>query len=63
MKAFIFILVFVFPDGQMDIKHTLVPQCPTKEAVSEVMKPLVESKQVLLWGGRCTPLVENKTEA
>lgn len=56
MKAFIFILVFVFPDGQMDIKHTIVPACPTKEKVTETMKPLVESKQVLLWGGSCTPV-------
>lgn len=55
MKAFIFILVLVFPDGSMDIKHTIVPQCPSKESVYAAVKPLVESKEVLLWGGSCTP--------
>jgi hypothetical protein len=63
MKAFIFILVFVFPDGQMDIKHTVVPKCPSAESVNETMKPLVDSKQILLWGGSCTPLFKDAIEA
>lgn len=56
MKAFIFILAFVYPNGHMDIHHTLVPVCPTQEEVKAIMKPLVDNKEVLLWGGSCTPV-------
>jgi len=54
MKAFLFILVFVYPDGKMDISHTFVPKCPTIQEVNEIMRPLVESKEISNWGGSCT---------
>lgn len=54
---FLFIIAIVLPTGEMDIKHTIVPKCPTKEEVSQVMKPMQEAGDILVWGGTCDPLV------
>ena len=59
---FILILAIVLPNGEIQVKHTLVPSCPTQEEFSKVMKPLKDSGEIIGWGGECSPL-QPKREA
>ena len=56
IQAFIFIIAMVMPDGKVEVHHTLVPKCPTKEEVSKTMSPLKERGEILAWGGSCNYL-------
>lgn len=62
MTIYVFILAVVLPNGMMDIKHTLLPECPSKEAVESVMDEKVKAGEVTKWAGTCAPLRENTTE-
>lgn len=62
MTIYVFIIAVVLPNGMMDIKHTLVPECPSKEAVETFMNEKVKSGEVTKWAGTCAPLKENTTE-
>jgi len=57
---YLFIIAIVLSTGEMQIKHTIVPECPSKEEVSKVMKPMMESGEIKIWGGTCEPLVPAK---
>lgn len=57
---FLFIIAIVLPTGEMDIKHTIVPECPTKEQVSKVMQPMKEAGDIVAWGGTCSPLIPER---
>lgn len=57
---FIFIIAIILPNGEMQIKHTLVPECPTKEEVMKIMKPLKDNGEVAAWGGTCSPLMKDR---
>ena len=62
MTVVIFIIAIVLPDGHMDIKHSLLPECPAKEKVEAFMAEKVASGEIIKWAGTCTPLKENVTE-
>ena len=59
---FILILAIVLPNGEIQVKHTLVPSCPTQEEFSKVMKPMKDAGEIIGWGGDCSPL-QPKREA
>lgn len=59
---FIFIIAIVLPTGEIQVKHTLVPSCPTQEEVSKVMKPMKDAGEIIGWGGDCS-LLTPKREA
>lgn len=54
---FLLIIAIVLPTGEVDVKHTIVPECPTKEEVVAIMKPMRDAGDIIAWGGNCTPLV------
>lgn len=58
MKVFIFILAVVMPNGEIKIAKEFLAECPPNAVVEEIMKPKVESKEILAWGGTCGPLPE-----
>jgi hypothetical protein len=57
---FIFIIAIVLPNGQIQVKHTLVPECPTQEEVVKVLGPMKEKGEILGWGGDCSPLIQKR---
>lgn len=59
---FIFIIAIVLPTGEVQVKHTFVPKCPTQEEVVAVMKPMKDRGEIIAWGGNCTSMTP-KTEA
>lgn len=58
MKMFILILAVVMPNGEVRIAKEFVAECPADEVVVAVMRPKVESKEILAWGGTCGPIPE-----
>lgn len=57
---FVFIIAIVLPTGQIQVKHTLVPECPTQEEVAKVLGPMKEKGEILGWGGDCSPLMPKR---
>ncbi len=58
--VFILIITLILPSGKIDINHTLVPICPEKEKIVTMMEEMVTRKEILGWGGTCTPLIPPK---
>jgi hypothetical protein len=56
MKVFLLILAIVMPNGEVKIAKEIVASCPTDAEVVSVMRPKVEKKEILAWGGTCGPL-------
>lgn len=59
---FLLIIAIVLPTGEIQVSHTFVPKCPTKEEVFAVMQPMKERGEISGWGGNCSPMTP-KTEA
>ena len=59
---YIFIIAVVLPSGEIQVKHTLVPKCPTQAEVSAVLQPMKEKGEIIGWGGTGSPMTP-KTEA
>lgn len=63
MTIYVFIIAILLPNGKMDIKHTLLPECPDKVKVEEFLNEKVKSGEIIKWAGTCSPLKPNATEA
>lgn len=57
---YIFIIAVVLPSGEIQVKHTFVPKCPTQEEVVAVMKPMKERGEIIGWGGSCSSMTPKK---
>lgn len=60
MKVMLLILAFVLPNGEVKIAKQIVAECPSDQVIVSIMKPKVENKEILAWGGTCGPLPEAK---
>lgn len=56
IKAFLLVLAFVYPNGRVEVHHTFVDRCPSQQEVKEMMRPLLETKEIIGFGGDCTQL-------
>lgn len=57
---YLFIIAIVFPSGEVQVKHTIVPECPTQAEVVAVMKPMKDKGEIIAWGGNCSSLVPER---
>ena len=57
---YLFIIAIVFPSGEVQVKHTIVPECPTQAEVVAVMKPMKDAGEIAGWGGSCSSLIPEK---
>ena len=57
---YIFIIAVMLPTGEIQVKHTFVPECPTQEQVVAVMKPIKDRGEILAWGGSCSAMTPEK---
>lgn len=57
---YLFIIAIVLPTGEVQVNHTIVPECPTQEQVIAVMKPMKDAGDIIAWGGNCSSLVPER---
>jgi len=62
MTLYIFILAVVLPNGMMEIKHSVLPECPEKPQVQEFMNKRMESGEIIKWAGTCAPFKQDSAE-
>lgn len=46
IKLFIFSLWIMYPDGKMDIKASIVPECPSQEEFNLIVGKLKEAGEI-----------------